>query len=288
MKKLYLIDYSYYSYKYGYGYKIYNEVERNIFFGYVRLMKAINKREGGDVDRYEVGIVCDSKVSFRKVIYPFYKGNRETGIMVYGSFEIMNNFFSNLKNVEVYQSEGYEADDVIYSIVTDRAGEYEKIYICSIDSDLNVLLKYKNVERIISIYEDKYYTIEDYKREYGELEIEKFIFWKSIKGDKSDNIKGYKKVPKKFITMVSRECSDPMEILKMDKDRIKGYEKVIEEIQRNPGVLRLAYRLTKLNYCKYKKINKVEKTMDEVCSYFGVSNEISEKMIKERGEEECL
>ena len=104
-------------------------------------------------DQYgELVICCDSKRSWRKDVFPFYKANRKTNrqnddIDWSGIFEVINSLTDDLVNhfpYSVIQVDQAEADDIIGTLVKNyyRQG---KIMIVSSDKDFLQLQKYYNV-----------------------------------------------------------------------------------------------------------------------------------------------
>ena len=89
-------------------------------------------------------------------------------------------------------ADGYEADDIIHTIVNRKKSEYEKVYIYTLDSDLSYLVS-DNVEikkpnslgKNIDIDNYAYTVRKDRVTYYNTIHIHKLI-----EGDKSDNIPG--------------------------------------------------------------------------------------------------
>tara|TARA_R100001440_G_scaffold46825_1_gene66610 strand:- start:1328 stop:2170 length:843 start_codon:yes stop_codon:yes gene_type:complete len=106
-------------------------------------------------DQYgDLVICCDSKRSWRKDIFPFYKANRKTNrakddIDWNGIFEVINSLTDDLVKqfpYAVIQVDQAEADDIIGTLVKNYYRD-QKIMIVSSDKDFLQLQKYFNVNQ---------------------------------------------------------------------------------------------------------------------------------------------
>ena len=99
-------------------------------------------------------ICCDSKKSWRKDIFPFYKANRKStrakdDIDWNGIFEVINSITEDLKSkfpYAVISVDQAEADDII-GVLAKNYYRNEKIMIVSSDKDFLQLQKYYSVEQ---------------------------------------------------------------------------------------------------------------------------------------------
>ena len=99
-------------------------------------------------------ICCDSKKSWRKDIFPFYKANRKSNrakddIDWNGIFEVINSITEDLKSkfpYAVISVDQAEADDII-GVLAKNYYRNEKIMIVSSDKDFLQLQKYYSVEQ---------------------------------------------------------------------------------------------------------------------------------------------
>ena len=99
-------------------------------------------------------ICCDSKRSWRKDIFPFYKANRKStrakdDIDWNGIFEVINSITQDLKSkfpYAVISVDQAEADDII-GVLSKNYYRNEKIMIVSSDKDFLQLQKYYSVEQ---------------------------------------------------------------------------------------------------------------------------------------------
>lgn len=136
----------------------------------------------------EIIIACDSKRSWRKDYFPFYKSNRkksrdESGFDWNLIFETLGKIRQELKDNlphKVIEVEGAEADDII-GVLTARKAPHEEILILSSDKDFVQLQKYPNVIQYSPIL----------KRFVKTDNPHKFIKEHIMKGDKGDGIPNF-------------------------------------------------------------------------------------------------
>ena len=149
-------------------------------------------------DQYgELVICCDSKRSWRKDVFPFYKANRKTNrqkddIDWSGIFEVINSLTDDLVNhfpYSVIQVDQAEADDIIGTLVKNyyRQG---KIMIVSSDKDFLQLQKYYNLYQCSPI-QKKNLQIQN-PNEYIKEHI--------MKGDRGDGIPNFLSDDDTFVT----------------------------------------------------------------------------------------
>ena len=106
-------------------------------------------------DQYgDLVICCDSKKSWRKDIFPFYKANRKStrakdDIDWNGIFEVINSITQDLKSkfpYAVISVDQAEADDII-GVLAKNYYRNEKVMIVSSDKDFLQLQKYYSVDQ---------------------------------------------------------------------------------------------------------------------------------------------
>jgi hypothetical protein len=136
----------------------------------------------------EIIVACDSKRSWRKDFFPFYKSNRkkardESGFDWTLIFETLGKIREELKeNVpyKVIEVEGAEADDII-GVLAARKAPHEDVLILSSDKDFVQLQKYPNVIQYSPIL----------KRFVKSDDLHKFVKEHIIRGDKGDGIPNF-------------------------------------------------------------------------------------------------
>jgi hypothetical protein len=136
----------------------------------------------------EIIIACDSKRSWRKDYFPFYKANRkkardESGFDWNLIFETLGKIRQELKDNlphKVIEVEGAEADDII-GVLTARKAPHEDVLILSSDKDFVQLQKYPNVIQYSPIL--KRFVKTDNPHQHVKEHI--------IRGDKGDGIPNF-------------------------------------------------------------------------------------------------
>jgi len=164
-------------------------------YGFLRLCEALERDLG------EKPVLCwEGGNNFRKTIYPEYKANRRKSSVTL-EFERLQEFrnFLEMIYVNVY-APGYEADDVIASLV-DKYKNKEKIIIWSNDKDLLQLIQknvivIKNYMELNKSYEWNEKTVE--QRYNGLFPCELPIYY-AIHGDSVDNIPGALRIRKTIL-----------------------------------------------------------------------------------------
>ena len=160
-------------------------VVRHLLLNHLRSNRKKFTREYG-----ELVICCDSKHTWRKDFFPYYKVRRmknkkESDINWNALHVIMDKLSEELKNhfpYKVIKVDKCEADDIIGVICHQYGDEFfaegEKILILSRDKDYKQLLKYRNVKQYDQI-DNKFLGVDD-----------PTVFLKEmiIKGDSGDDI----------------------------------------------------------------------------------------------------
>lgn len=138
-----------------------------------------------------VAICLDSRKSFRKELAPTYKAQRE---------KLPNDFYGTLDRVKerlaadgfmLWESEGFEADDVIATATEEAVKRGHDVVICSADKDLMQLLR-PGVKQFRT-HDQSIWTVKEFKEKYG-IEPAQFGDYLALVGDASDNVAGCKGV----------------------------------------------------------------------------------------------
>jgi DNA polymerase-1 len=120
-------------------------------------------------------------------------------------------------NIPTYYVPGFEADDVIGTIVERGLKEDINITIVSKDKDLSQLLTSDCSVNVFDPYKNKRTYIQEFIEKYN-IKPEQFIDYLALVGDTSDNIPGVKGVgPKTAVTLLT------------DFNSIVGIYKAVEE-----------------------------------------------------------
>ena len=149
-------------------------------------------------DQYgDLVICCDSKKSWRKDIFPFYKANRKStrakdDIDWNGIFEVINSITEDLKSkfpYAVISVDQAEADDII-GVLAQRYYRNEKVMIVSSDKDFLQL--------------QKYYSVEQYSPSQKKLlqstSPSQYLMEHIMKGDRGDGIPNFLSDDDTFVT----------------------------------------------------------------------------------------
>lgn len=169
----------------------YGGTKTGTIYGLIRDVMLLAERFQTD----DIHVAWDSR-SFRKDLNENYKANRvrEEGDSPYDNIDIVMEALS-YAGIPSYQQEGYEADDIIFTL-TRAIKDDEKAVIFASDKDLYQCLK-PNV-KVLRGHKDELYGLENFEEEFGfPFSIENYILYKSVVGDGSDNIKGIHRFPKK-------------------------------------------------------------------------------------------
>ena len=245
MKKLFLVDAYALIFKYYYaflGRPMRNRAGMNtsVVFGFVKLLRDIQKRERPDL----LGVAFDPKGgSFRREIFPEYKANRaETPEDILLSVPYVKRVLDAMC-IPVLEVEGYEADDVIGTLSQKGVAAGYDVYMVTPDKDYGQLVrdncriyKQKGAEGSIEIVDR-----EAIRAKYG---IDDPVLVRDILalwGDASDNIPGVPGIGEKSACKLVQEWGTVENILD-NVAQIKG--KQGEKIAAWSDNLRLAKRLT--------------------------------------------
>ncbi|HBB26908.1 TPA: hypothetical protein DCZ36_00225 [Candidatus Gracilibacteria bacterium] len=186
-KKIYIIDGYNFLYRVFYAippFSLKDGTPVNAVFGMAKILLALHREDRPD---YLI-FTLDSKSKARLELYPEYKGTRDRmpdnlkiqESIIMGMLQIMG-----IKHLKV---DGYEADDIIGTLVTDLGRDKENsIFILSGDKDL-----YQFIDGNVAIYDTMkhkiYHTAE--AREKFAVDPKHIVDYLAICGDASDNIPG--------------------------------------------------------------------------------------------------
>ena len=169
-------------------------VRTGTIFGFLRIIFSAAARFSTN----QFVFCWDSRKSYRELLYPAYKKKRHTREKTDEELkieaEVRRQFIELRKFVlpkmgfaNVFRKVGYEADDLIASVVMQQPTD--EFCILSTDSDLFQLLGY-NVFIFNPINKSKM-TAKRFKMEYG-ISYKKWALAKSIGGCNSDEVQGIK------------------------------------------------------------------------------------------------
>ncbi len=170
---------------------------------------------------------CHAK-TFRKQMYEHYKNNRPEAMPEGLSQQIKRTKeILNIMGIPVYELPGYEADDIIGTIVEKAKSEDIKITICTRDKDVIQLLN-PNVD-MLDINKNKRTIFSDIREKWG---IEPFQFrdFLALQGDPSDNVPGVKGIgPKKAVELLQKYTTAEIMYEHLKEIGGKTVEKLLSE-----------------------------------------------------------
>ena len=152
--------------------------------------------------------------SYRKAIYPEYKGNRKEKYANQSEEEAekMKRFFDELnstldkleeKGYPVFRYQGVEADDIAAFLVAHREDYmFNQVWLISSDRDWDLLID-DNVSRFSTVTREEI-TVDTWSTKY-DVTREQYISLKVLQGDTGDNIPGIPGIgPKRAKTLIDQ------------------------------------------------------------------------------------
>ena len=175
-------------------------------YDYIRTIESLAKS-------YKAGtiIVCaDGGSTYRKEIYPEYKANRKERFadqteQEAKEFEMFMAEFSDTltlirQKYPVFHFRGVEADDIA-AYITQKV-KYDECWLISSDKDWDLLISDK-VSRFSTVTR-KETTVHNWDEHY-DFDIEDYITFKCLTGDKGDNVPGITGVgPKRAVQLMEQ------------------------------------------------------------------------------------
>jgi len=186
-KKIYIIDGYNFLYRVFYAippFSLKDGTPVNAVFGIAKILLNLHREDKPD---YLI-FTLDSKSKARMELYPEYKGTRDRmpdNLKIQESIIMEMLKIMGIKHMKV---DGYEADDIIGTLVTDLGKNKENnIFILSGDKDL-----YQFIDGNVAIYDTMKHKIyhEAEAREKFSVDPKHIVDYLAICGDSSDNIPG--------------------------------------------------------------------------------------------------
>ena len=215
-------------------------------YDYVRTVESLAKS-------YNAGtiIICaDGGSTWRKEIYPEYKANRkeryaEQTEAEAKEFEMFMAEFANSltllrKKHPVFHFKGVEADDIA-AFITHNV-EFDECWLISSDKDWDLLINDK-VSRFSTVTR-KETTVHNWDEHY-DFEIEDYITFKCLTGDKGDNVPGVPGVGPKRAVQLMEQYGTVFDIY--DACPLEGKYKYIQSLNENAEQLLMNVELMDLN-----------------------------------------
>lgn len=190
---LFVIDASYLMYRSYYAIKplfTSTGIPTQATYGFFRTLKKIID----DFNPTNLIIAWDSKgKTFRNELYTEYKATRSAPPSdLFVQKEYIQKILTAMNICQLAQV-GYEADDVIASIVHQFKNDHQVVLVCP-DKDMYQLMD--NNLLVFDPFKNKLFDQDEYEKEIGFI-TKKIPFFYAILGDASDNIPGVKGIGKK-------------------------------------------------------------------------------------------
>ncbi|MFN7182109.1 MAG: 5'-3' exonuclease H3TH domain-containing protein, partial [Planctomycetota bacterium] len=219
----------------------------NAIYGFVNILNKISK----DIKFNYICVVFDSpKPNFRHKLHPAYKATRakpSENLII--QIEKIKEITKSL-GINILQIDGWEADDIIATIVEKFSQQCEFIVVSS-DKDIMQLVK-TNV-KILDTKTNEYYTEKEVEKKLG-IKPESIPGYLAIVGDNVDNIPGIVGIgPKKAIEILKNHQS--LEQLLTNPETIPKYKDILIQ---NKNLL-----LKNLELVKLKIYDKFSYTIDD-------------------------
>ncbi len=191
-----------------------------MFYGFTRSILALKKKYRG----YQFCLAWDNRATHKYELQPDYKAGRTPllpGVM--DQVEDIKEYLSH-SNVDQYEKEGQEADDIIATLVEQFREGSGTILIYTNDKDMLQLVETGKVVVFrpkVAQRPEKFFDEEAVRETFG-VPPSKLAFYRSFDGDASDNITGVPRVPRKMLASLVNEYGNPEEVYKiLDSNKIK-------------------------------------------------------------------
>nr|AAR11871.1 DNA polymerase I [Caldicellulosiruptor saccharolyticus] len=215
-------------------------IPTNAIYGFLNVLLKYLDSEKPDY----VAVAFDKKGrAVRKSEYEEYKANRKP---MPDSLQVQIPYVREIlaaMNIPVLECEGYEADDVIGTLVNRFKARDLEIVIITGDRDTLQLLDKNVIVKIVTTRFDRttedLYTVENVKEKYGVF-AHQVVDYKALVGDASDNIPGVKGIGDKTAIKLLEEYQT-LENIYQNLNNIKGALK--EKLESGKDMAFLSKRL---------------------------------------------
>jgi DNA polymerase-1 len=214
-----------------------------LIFGFIQSFQSLQKQYQ-EADFY---ILWDSRSDLRYDAYPDYKKSRkekrdeDEHAQFMAALDELKHLlkFMNITQIRV---DGYEADDLAAAMVDEG---YEETILLSSDRDWLQLLDAKRNVKVLRPGKP-IYTEEEFIKEFT-FPPKHYPVYKTLKGDKSDNIKGIMRFPDKLAIEITQNISNVEEFY-VNPACLNSYpEKWVNEIKGNADLIRMNWKLVILH-----------------------------------------
>ena len=147
-----------------------------------------------------IAFVADRNPTIKKDKYPDYKGSRTHPNNVSVGKDVAEYILKDC-GFTIYAEDGYEADDVIFTIVRQNRMKYDHIYVHTADSDLYILVR-DNVSILPTSSQAKTVTMDNYSytcKKGKETPYNSVVFQKFLAGDPSKDLPPLPKEDRQYL-----------------------------------------------------------------------------------------
>lgn len=209
---------------------------------------------------YEIFLCEDSNCEWRQQLNEEYKSQRESK-QFWKDFDKIRDLLSDLPHAHTLYSEGYEADDVMYSAAKICSQNNIDCYVFTTDKDLlQSLDEHVTIVHKVTLKENEEikYGSPEYTEKFP-IEPNKLVIYRAFKGDSSDNLEApVKRLPKDLIL-------DLVDYLYLEGSlagytvKKKSHEKWVKELANNWQQYLTNYRMMRLNIIDFEMPEKSPK-----------------------------
>src|SRR3989344_1249623 len=173
--------------------------------------------------------------TFRHKEYKEYKATRvKQPDELYEQFPLIKEVVTAFQ-IPILEKEGYEADDVIATIVENVKCKMSNVKCIVVTGDMDTFQLVDENTEVYSMHkgisDTIIYDVEQVKKRFEGLEPKQLVDFKALRGDPSDNIPGVKGIGEKTAIELIREFGTLDNIYKnLDSEKIKPrYQKLLKE-----------------------------------------------------------
>jgi DNA polymerase-1 len=237
----------------------------SVTYGFLKVLESLMKK----FKPVSVIVAWDGRVpKFRRHLVPEYKINRhkdedpEDRVDFNRQMDELHYYILPRMGIVSVKRDHTEADDLLHQASV--MSLHEESIIVTGDKDLLQSLSRKT--KVYSPAKEKLYTVKEFEEEY-DLVLSKYVWWKALQGDGSDNIPGVQKVGEVTATKIFKEFDTIIALFSAIEtgsfagkiaDRIKefGYERLVNNYKvMNLFTDRTGARYTLLEELKYYKLS---------------------------------
>jgi DNA polymerase I len=189
-----------------------------------------------------------------KILDSYKQGRKEPEMEMIQQIPVIHNWCQMI-TPNVFEADGYEADDLIKTVVEilEKNSDIECNYIFSSDRDLYQLFDNK---KIVFIHGDKLFSKSDFIEKY-QVRPDQWVDFKTLVGDASDNLKGINGIGPKGASDLLNKINNLDNILNyLEKNQVSPEmeeflknpksQLIVEKIKQNKDKLKQTYELSKL------------------------------------------